>query len=197
MASTDAARFVQVSSALDRMQFLYLAVCFLGGLFGLSRALRQVRTVTARRQLRWIAWGTAFGAGPFAFGYALPYALGVAPSIPMQLSAVPLSLIPLAYASAIVRYRLMDVEVIVKRALVYAAVLSAVVAMYVVLLKVVQRMFVAGQRRPRMGDRVSRHARRRAARAAGQGLRADRRSTARSTAIATTTGARWSALPAT
>jgi len=143
-ASTDAARFVQVSSALDRMQFLYLAVCFLGGLFGLSRALRQVRTVTARRQLRWIAWGTAFGAGPFAFGYALPYALGVAPSIPMQLSAVPLSLIPLAYASAIVRYRLMDVEVIVKRALVYAAVLSAVVAMYVVLLKVVQRMFDQG-----------------------------------------------------
>ena len=143
-ASTDAAQFVQISSALDRMQFLYLAVCFIGGLFGLSRALRQVRTVTARRQLRWIAWGTAFGAGPFAFGYALPYALGVAPSIPMQLSAVPLSLIPLAYASAIVRYRLMDVEVIVKRALVYAAVLSAVVAMYVVLLKVVQRMFVQG-----------------------------------------------------
>ena len=134
----------EISSALDRMQFLYLAVCFLGGLLGLTRALRQVRTVTARRQLRWIAWGTAFGAGPFAFGYALPYALGVAPSIPMQLLALPLSLIPLAYASAIVRYRLMDVEVIVKRALVYAAVLSAVVAMYVVLLKVVQRMFVQG-----------------------------------------------------
>jgi two-component system, NtrC family, sensor kinase len=143
-ASTDAAQFVRVSSALDRMQFLYLAVCFLGGLTVLSRALRQVRTVTARRQLRWIAWGTAFGAGPFAFGYALPYALGVTPSIPMQLSAIPLSLIPLAYASAIVRYRLMDVEVIVKRALVYAAVLSAVVAMYVVLLKVVQRMFEQG-----------------------------------------------------
>jgi PAS domain S-box-containing protein len=38
----------------------------------------------------------------------------------------------------------MDVEVIVKRTLVYAAVLSAVVAMYVVLLKVVQRVFVQG-----------------------------------------------------
>jgi PAS domain S-box-containing protein len=143
-ASTDAAQFVRVSAVLDRMQFLYLAVCFLGGLAVLSRALRRVRTVTARRQLRWIAWGTALGAGPFAFGYALPYALGVTPSIPMQLSAIPLSLIPLAYASAIVRYRLMDVEVIVKRALVYAAVISAVVAMYVVLLKVVQRMFDQG-----------------------------------------------------
>jgi two-component system, NtrC family, sensor kinase len=143
-ASTDAAQFVRVSNALERMEFLYLAVCFIGGLLVLTRALRRVRTVTARRQLRWIAWGTAFGAGPFAFGYALPYALGVMPSLPMQLLAIPLSLIPLAYASAIVRYRLMDVEVIVKRALVYAAVLSAVVAMYVVLLKVVQRVFDQG-----------------------------------------------------
>jgi len=143
-ASTDATQFVRISSALDRLEFLYLAVCFLGGLIVLTLALRQLRTVTARRQLRWIAWGTACGAGPFALGYALPYALGVTPSIPMQLSAIPLSLIPLAYASAIVRYRLMDVEVIVKRALVYAAVLSSVVAMYVVLLKIVQRMFVQG-----------------------------------------------------
>jgi len=143
-ATSDAAQFVRVSNAIERMEFLYLAVCFIGGLGVLTRALRRVRTVTARRQLRWIAWGTAFGAGPFACGYALPYALGVNPSLPMQLSAIPLSLIPLAYASAIVRYRLMDVEVIVKRTLVYAAVLSSVVAMYVVLLKVVQRMFVQG-----------------------------------------------------
>ena len=33
--------------------------------------------MTGRRQLRWIAWGTALGACPFAFGYALPWALGV------------------------------------------------------------------------------------------------------------------------
>ena len=55
------------------------------------------------------------GGLPFAFGYALPYAFGITPSLPMELSAIPLSLIPLAFASAIVRYRLMDVEVIVKR----------------------------------------------------------------------------------
>ena len=37
----------------------------------------------------------------------------------MELSAIPLGFIPLAFASAIVRYRLMDVEVILKRLLVY------------------------------------------------------------------------------
>ena len=45
-----------------------------------------------------------------------------------------LGLVPLAFASAIVRYRLMDVEVIIKRTLVYAAALAAIAAIYGVLL---------------------------------------------------------------
>ena len=141
---SDAAMFDRIIGEVDRIKLLYLAVCFLGGLAGLGRALSQVATVTARRQLRWIAWGTALGTAPFAFGYALPYAFGVEPSVPMQLSAIPLSLIPLAYASAIVRYRLMDIEVIVKRALVYAAALSAIVLIYAVLLEAVQRVSATG-----------------------------------------------------
>src|SRR4051812_13722570 len=112
------------------------------------RAVSQVRTIPGRRQLRWIVWGTAFGAGPFAIGYALPYAIGVTPSLPMEMSAIPLSLIPLAYASAIVRYRLMDIEVIVKRTVIYAAALSAIVAIYVVLLHLVERTFVRGANNP-------------------------------------------------
>ena len=140
--SDDAAGFTALIGALDRIEYFYLAVCFIGGLAGLTRALSQVSTLTARRQLRWIAWGTALGAAPFALGYAVPYAVGIQPSLPMQLSAIPLGLIPLAYASAIVRYRLMDVEVIVKRGLVYAAALSAIVIIYAVLLEVVQRLFV-------------------------------------------------------
>jgi hypothetical protein len=63
----------------------------------------------------------------------------------MQLSAIPLSLIPLAYASAIVRYRLMDVEVIVKRALVYTAAVTAIVTIYVVLFRGFERVFSRGE----------------------------------------------------
>ncbi len=142
--AADTGGFMRVLEALERVEFLYLAVCLIAGLAALTRALTGVRSITGRRQLRWIAWGTALGAGPFALGYALPYAFGVDPSVPMQLSAIPLGLIPLAYASAIVRYRLMDIEVIVKRALVYAAALAAIVAIYAALLQGVQRMWLKG-----------------------------------------------------
>jgi two-component system, NtrC family, sensor kinase len=143
-SASDAASFVRTTATLDRFEFLYLATCLIGGLGFLVRALSQVSTITARRQLRWIAWGTALGAGTFAIGYALPYALGVQPSLPMEFSVIPLSLIPLAYASAIVRYRLLDIEVIVKRALVFASALAAMVVIYGVLLEAVERVFLRG-----------------------------------------------------
>jgi PAS domain S-box-containing protein len=140
-SASNAPLFVGVVGTLERLEHLYLAVCFVAGLVALTRALGEVCSITARRQLRWIAWGTSLGVAPFAFGYAIPWAVGVEPSLPMQLSALPLSLVPLAYASAIVRYRLMDVEVIVKRTLGYVAAVAAVVAIYVVLLQGFTRLF--------------------------------------------------------
>jgi PAS domain S-box-containing protein len=141
-SGSDAARFIGIIETIDRLELAYLSVCFVGGLVALTRALAEIHSLTGRRQLRWIAWGTALGATPFALGYALPYAVGVEPSLPMNLSAVPLSLIPLAYASAIVRYRLMDIEIIIKRALVYAAALMVIVSIYVVLLQGLEQVFL-------------------------------------------------------
>ncbi len=141
-SASDPESFVGWVALLDRLEFLYFAVCLIGGLIGLLRARSQVGTLTARRQLRWIAWGTGIGAGIFAVGYALPYALGVEPSLPMELSAVPLSLIPLAFASAIVRYRLLDIEVIVKRSLVYITAFAAVVVIYAVVLEAVRSVLL-------------------------------------------------------
>lgn len=143
-SASNAPLFVGVVATLDRLEYVYLVACLGAGLVALTRAHGELGSLTARRQLRWIAWGTALGAAPFACGYAIPWAMGVEPSLPMQLSAVPLSLIPLAYASAIVRYRLMDIEVIVKRALVSVAALAAVTAIYVVLLNGFARAFSPG-----------------------------------------------------
>ena len=125
-------------------------------------------------QLRWIAWGTALGSAPFAIGYALPWALGIEPSLPMEFSAIPLGLMPLAYASAIVRYRLLDIEVIVKRGLVYAAALCRDGGD---LRRCFWRPWTGSSERdstPTMDDRVSGDARGRAADAAGEEVRAER-----------------------
>jgi len=138
------AGLVRVVEVLDRIEPVYLGACLLGALGILLHALLRVRSVTARRQLRWIVGGTLLGGAPFALGYAVPFALGVTPSVQMDLLAVPLGLVPLAFASAIVRYRLWDVEVIIKRVLVYVAAAAAMVALYAILLRAVGWVFPGG-----------------------------------------------------
>ncbi|MGE3176744.1 MAG: ATP-binding protein [Vicinamibacterales bacterium] len=136
-AGRDGQEFSRVLDLLDRADPVYLFLCAVAAVAVLARAFREISSLTARRQLRWIAWGTALGVGPFAFGYALPWALGIDPPLALQLTAVPLGLVPLAFASAIVRYRLRDVEVIIKRGLGYAAFLGASAALYVAMRKLV------------------------------------------------------------
>ena len=132
---------------VDRLELTYLAIGLTGGFAIMTRALRRVRSVTARRQLRWIVWGTALGALPFTIGYLVPYAAGLGVLPRTELLAGPLGLVPLAFACAIVRYRLMDVEVIIKRTVTYAAALAAIATIYALLLRAAEVMLFDGSDR--------------------------------------------------
>ena len=139
--------FTAAIELLDRVELLYLALCVVASLFVMIRALGRVRSVTSRRQLRWIMWGTALGGLPFILAYGVPFALGFEPLPRTELTAIPLGLVPLAFASAIVRYRLMDVEVIIKRTLVYAAAVAAIVAIYGLFVQLARLVFLGGSDR--------------------------------------------------
>jgi two-component system NtrC family sensor kinase len=114
----------------ETMSLVYLATCLLGGLAVMVRALTRLRSVTARRQLRWIVWGSALGALPFISLYLVPFLFGHVIR-GAEYTAVLLGCIPLAFASAIVRYRLMDIEVIIKKAFTVASVGLLLTGIYV------------------------------------------------------------------
>ena len=143
-AGLEGPRFTSTIETLESLELIYLAVCVIGGAAIMIRALRRARSVTARRQLRWILWGTMLGGLPFLVGYLLPFTLGFDPPPQMELTAIPLGLIPLAFASAVIRYRLMDVEVIIKRAVAYTTAILAMVAIYAVLLRVASEILLGG-----------------------------------------------------
>jgi two-component system NtrC family sensor kinase len=138
--AADGQAFSRAIDVLDRADHIYLFSCAMAALAVLMRAFGQITSETGQRQLRWIAWGTALGVGPFALFYALPWALGMDPPL-MQLTAIPLCVVPLTFASAIVRYRLRDVEVIIKRGLAYTAFLSASAVLYFAMLRLAGYLF--------------------------------------------------------
>jgi two-component system NtrC family sensor kinase len=133
--AADGAMFSHAIDLIERGEHLYLFIAAVAALGVLVKAFRQITSETGQRQLRWIAWGTGLGVGPFAVFYALPWALGIDPPLALQLTAIPLGVVPLTFASAIVRYRLRDVEVIIKRGVAYTAFLSAAAVLYFALLR--------------------------------------------------------------
>ena len=137
----NSAVFTTTVEDIWRLEYGYLAVCATAGLVLMILTLRRVPSVTSKRQLRWIVWGAVPAGLPFALTYALPWALGF-DTARLDLTSIPLILIPLAFASAIVRYRLRDVEVIIKRGMVYTVAVSAMIAIYFLLERLAREVFL-------------------------------------------------------
>ena len=115
---------------LDRLGPVLWASYSLAAFSGFWHGYRNAASVTVAKQLKWIMGGTGFGMVPFALIYAVPYFSGVTPTAEMELSLVPMVLVPLSFAYAIVKYRLMDVEILFKRGILLASLMAGIAAIY-------------------------------------------------------------------
>jgi two-component system, NtrC family, sensor kinase len=115
---------------LDRVDLFYLGVYFLAAAGVFLASYFRAPSGVLRQQLKWVTGGTFAGAIPFLAFYALPYVLGWVPAPWMKLSVFSLALIPLCFGYAVIRYRLMDVDIIFKRGLAYTFATAGVVAVY-------------------------------------------------------------------
>jgi hypothetical protein len=104
---------------LDRVWLAFLCSAYFAGGVVLSWQLRKADDPVVRKQLTWLRNGVVVGIVPFALSYAVPYLFGVPPNHAMNLAVLSLPLIPVTWAYAILRYRLMDVDVIFQEGYVY------------------------------------------------------------------------------
>jgi PAS domain S-box-containing protein len=98
----------------------FIAALVISAAILIRRFIVSKNTVT-RQQLKWVVWGSALAIVPFTLLYAIAYVLGADTAGITDVAFLPLILIPLSFGYSVVRYRLMDVELVVRRAVVYAA----------------------------------------------------------------------------
>src|SRR6266699_5740270 len=115
---------------LDRLQMGYLAVFFVAAAGVLWYSYRRASTPILRQQLKWVTRGTILAITPFTLFYVIPYLSGALPTTAMKVSVLSLGLLPLTFGYAIFRYRLMDVDLIFKRGMVYTLAAAAIVGAY-------------------------------------------------------------------
>ncbi|HTO93013.1 MAG TPA: ATP-binding protein [Bacteroidota bacterium] len=115
---------------------LYVAI----GLYSVVRAYRTAGGTREKRQLLWIMLGLAVGPSPFLFLTVLPQLFLPSGVIPEAVSELFFLFIPTAFAISFVKYRALDIEVVIKRTTVYALVLGSVVVLYSLVVGVVSAL---------------------------------------------------------
>jgi PAS domain S-box-containing protein len=115
---------------IERLQMSYATVYFLLAAIVLWRSYRKAGTALQQQQLKWISRGTVLAIGPYTVFYVIPYLAGVLPTSAMKISVLSLVFLPVTWGYAIVRYRLMDVDIIFKRGVAYTLATAAIVGAY-------------------------------------------------------------------
>jgi two-component system NtrC family sensor kinase len=128
---------------LDKIEWSYLGIYFVAAAIVFYKSFREAPSGVLRQQVKWLTGGTLAGSLPFALLYVVPFVIDAAPRTWMKFSALSLVLIPLCFGYAIIRYRLMDVDIIFKRGLAYTAATAGVAAVYFALVALIAEIFHA------------------------------------------------------
>ncbi len=128
---------------LDQLELGYLGLYFLAAGIVFYLSYRGSHSGVLRQQLKWLTGGTLAGVLPFTLFYIIPFVFHADVQPWMYFSALSLVLIPLVFGYAIIRYRLMDVDIIFKRGLAYTAATAAVAAVYFLSLALIALIFNA------------------------------------------------------
>ncbi|HEX5282930.1 MAG TPA: ATP-binding protein [Bryocella sp.] len=116
---------------LDKIGFAYMAAYYIIAAAVFWVRYRREHQPLPRQQLKWLSRGTLLTVLPFTLFYVIPFLLDAnTPGGLVKLATLSLVLLPLTFSWAIVRYRLMDVDLIFKRGVTYTLVTGALVGLY-------------------------------------------------------------------
>ena len=105
---------------IQRWEILDFGLYFTLAVIALALTYRQAAPV-GKKQIKWIYLGLSLGFLPFLGIYIIPYLVSGSVSQEWATVAIlPLAFIPLAFAVSILKYKLWDVEVVIKEVLAYS-----------------------------------------------------------------------------
>jgi two-component system, NtrC family, sensor kinase len=120
-----------LATRLDQIAMGYLAVYFVLAAVVFYRNYLRQKNPLRRQQLKWLYRGTLLTVIPFTLLDVVPILTGIPmPGVWVRLGGICLIFLPLTFSWAIVRYRLMDVDLIFKRGVTYTLATASLVGLY-------------------------------------------------------------------
>ena len=126
---------------LDQLNYLYIAIYYVAAATLFSLSYLRASTPLLRQQLKWLYRGAWLAVGPFTAFYALPFVLDLRFwSVLTKLAGLSLVFLPLTFCWAIIRYRLMDTDLIFKRGVAYTLATATLLGAYFGVIALVAEM---------------------------------------------------------
>ena len=119
----------------------YLVAFVLAALVQFVLSFRRAGAGEDKAKLKWIFYGLVVGLAPFIVFYQIPRALGRAPLVPEDLTTLLVIIVPAAFALSILKYRLLDINLVINRSLVYSLLTVAVVSLYLFTLELLRGLW--------------------------------------------------------
>jgi signal transduction histidine kinase len=103
---------------------------------------RKTTLEEEQAQIKWIFYGLFVGLGPFILLYEFPLAIGKKiPLISEELTIVFLIFVPLGFAISIIKYKLMNIELVINRSIVYFILTVFTISIYLFSVTLLQNIF--------------------------------------------------------
>ncbi len=119
---------------LDNLNIVYFAIYFLIAVIVLFIQRKKVRDIELKQQMKWIIAGVTISLLPFLIFYIIPYLFNLEMTPLMEASILSLGFMPISFSYAIVKYRLMDVDVIFRRGIIYFIASAISILVYFIIL---------------------------------------------------------------
>jgi PAS domain S-box-containing protein len=135
---------IPLRDALNNLGDFHFGLYFVLSAAILVLSYRTARTPELRQQMKWVTRGTALAVLPYFLLQSVPRLFDQVTETYVELAVFPLVLIPISFGYAIHRYRLMDVDIIFKRGVIYTLATACVVGLYVTVVVIVGEIFGSG-----------------------------------------------------
>jgi signal transduction histidine kinase len=122
-----------------------LAQVFLVGMVGagclvLLDSSRRLELTRERDSTKWLLWGFTIGITPYVFLRTLPRIFGWETPIGTEFDRILELAIPISFTFAVVRYRFLDIDIIIRRSIIYTVLAGIMGAVYIFLAVLVGRV---------------------------------------------------------
>ncbi len=118
---------------------LYILAYIIFTLANFILAYRRSESEHKRAQIKWILYGLIMGLVPFVLFYQIWKIFDISPLLSEEVASVFFLFVPLGFAFAIIKFKLLEIEFVINRSLVYSILTVIIVSIYLLIVQVFQK----------------------------------------------------------